>query len=385
MRKKSFVIFFIIIFIYYSYSDNSDDIVKFRGSISLPLAYYFPNDPLKADNHISIIDYVYYYDYTDDGDEDFDHHDKDDPVRTIKAVPYQIESQLEFFLSIIYPLLRGNHFLLSNNNLKQEFIFKISPVSITGGMSVILTPFPFLILEAGTSFGTGWNIPAIGIYGLARDNHSGYDPDISEETIEGDNFFSPVMENWFKCTLQFDFSPITSEDVQRWTHIIMLASIKFNNILLLNYAYPERPYYWTTSLKLNGWDFNSSFIIGYKIPVIIDERKEEAEKKEWMGFVRHNNFSIMTIFMTDIGIDLTHYNYSKMENNGWGSDFISCKYGPAIIFDLPNNFNLFIGIQWKNNIKYNEETIGNMDFMKREYEDWYLSFHRIIFTFKWNF
>jgi hypothetical protein len=82
-------------------------------------------------------------------------------------------------------------------------------------------------LQAGTSFGTGWNIPAIGIYGLARNDISGNDPDIAEETIVSDNFFGTVMENWLKCTLQFDFSPVTPEKVQRWTHIIMLASFSF--------------------------------------------------------------------------------------------------------------------------------------------------------------
>lgn len=389
MKKKLFAIFFIIIYIYYCFSDNSDDenenIVKFRGYLSIPLAYYFPNNPLNVNNHISLIDYGYYYDFTDDGDENYKHHDQDDPGKEIKAIPYQIESQIEFSFSIIYPVLRGDHFLFKNNNLKQKFTFSVSPVSFTGGMSVILTPIPFLILEAGTSFGTGWNIPSISIYGLARDNHSGNDPDIAEGTIKSDSFFGPVMENWLKCTLQFDFSPITPKKVQRWTHIIMLASFEFNNTLLLNYAYIDRPYYWVTSLIQNGWDFNSNFVIGYSIPVIIDERKKKAEKKQWMGPVRHNNFSILMIMMTEIGIDLTHYYFSRITDKGWGSDFVSCKFGTAIIFDLPNNLNLFFGAQWINNKKYSSDSIGNMDFMRREYEDWYISFYRIILSFGWNF
>jgi hypothetical protein len=296
-----------------------------------------------------------------------------------------IESQIESTFSIIYPVLRGNHFLLKNNNLEQKFTFNVSPVSITGGMSLILTPIPFLTFEAGTSFGTGWNIPSIGIYGLARANYSGNDPDIAEEVIESDNFFGPVMENWLKCTLQFDFSPITPENVQRWTHILMLASFGFNNTLLLNYAYPDRPYYWTTSITLNGWNFNSNFVIGYIIPVIIDERKEEAEKKQWMGAVRHNNFSIVMLMIAELSFDLTHYYYSRMADNGWGSDFVSCNFGPAINFNLPYNLELFFGAQWHNNIKYSSGTIGNEDFTKRENEDWYLSFYRIIFSITWNF
>ncbi len=391
--SKLFLISFYIMFIsLYCFSDNTNDnnieeekIVKFRGSLSIPLVYYFPNDPFNVNNHISFIDYNYYYDFTEDGDEDYDHHDQDDPGGVITATPYMIESQIETSFSIIYPVLRGDHFLFKENNIKQKFIFSISPVSLKGGMSAILTPLPFLILEAGTTFGTGWNIPAIGINGLARDNHSGNDPDIAEETIESDIFFGPVMENWLKCILQFDFSPITPEKVQRWTHIIMQASFEFNNTLLLNYAYPDRPYYWVTSRTLNGWEYNYSFVIGYQIPVIIDKRKEEAEKKQWMGAVRHNNFSIMMVFMTEIGVDLTHYNYSKMVNKGWGSDFISCNFGPAIIFDLPNNLGLFLAAQWTNNIKYSSDTIGNEDFMKCEYEDWYLNFYRIILSFEWDF
>lgn len=389
MKKIFLIIFFIILLIYCCYSDNSgdvsEDLIKFRGSLSLSLLYYFPNNPLKVDKHISNIDYGYKYDFTDDGDEDYEYHDKDDPGSTIEAVPYEIETQIESTFSIIYPLLRGNHFLFEDNNFTQKFIFKVTPISITGGMNIILTPLPFVILEAGTTFGSGWNISALHLYGLARDNHCGKDPDISENTIESDNFFGPVMENWFTCTLQFDFSPITPEKVQRWTHIVMQASFEFNNTLILNYAYPDRPYYWATNLRLNGWEYNSSFVIGYEIPIIIDERKEEAEKKQWMGAVRHNNFSIMTVIEAGICIDLTHFNYSKMADKGWGSDFISCEFGPAIIFDLPNNLGLFIGAQWENDKKYSEETVGNVDFMKCEYEDWYIKFHRIIFSFEWEF
>ena len=386
MKKKFFIILYFITFIIYCYCDNSDDnIVKFRGSILLPLAYYFPNDPLNSQNHTSLIDYNYFHDFTDSGDKDNKYHDKDDPGRIIKPVSYLIETQIGFSLSIIYPLLRTNHFLFKNNNLAQTFIFEISPVSILGGMSAIFTPLPFLVLETGTTFGTGWNITALKLYGLARDNGSGNDPDIPEEKMESDSFFSTVMENWLKCTLQFDFSPLTPEKFQRWTHIVSMASFEFNNTLLLNYAYTDRPYYWKTNLNLNGWKYKSSFIVGYKVPVIIDEKKDVAEKRQWMGPVKHNNFSITTIFMTDIKIDLTHYNYSKMKDKGWGSDFVSCKFGPAIIFDLPDNLNLLVGFQWRNNIKYSEESVGNEDFMKRKYEDWYLTFYRIFLSFKWNF
>ena len=107
MKKIFFILFYLFIFVFFCFSDNTNDenenIVKFRGSLSVPLAYYFPNDPLNVNNHISLINYDYYYDFTDYGDEDYENHDKNDPGIKIKAVPYMIESQIESTFSIIYP------------------------------------------------------------------------------------------------------------------------------------------------------------------------------------------------------------------------------------------------------------------------------------------
>ena len=81
------IIFILIIFTAFkAYSeDNSTDNqgenstkVKFRGGIYLPMHWAFPYDPTKSDNHISLPSYSYYYDYTDDGDPKYKHHEKGD-------------------------------------------------------------------------------------------------------------------------------------------------------------------------------------------------------------------------------------------------------------------------------------------------------------------
>ena len=154
---------------------------------------------------------------------------------------------------------------------------------------------------------------------------------------------------------------------------------------LLNYCYFDRPYYWKTSSTLNGWNLVSTFALGYILPIKTDDRKQRAEKRQFRGYVRHNDISIVFLMWTDLNIKLTHYETAKIENRGWGSDFPGCIFGPNLVLNLPDNFSVFWGFHWKNSIKYSSETIGNADFMKRKYENWYVYFYRTVITVKWLF
>ena len=361
------------------------DRIKFRGSVALPLAYYFPVNPVTITNNAGLTDYSFDYDYTDDNDSDFEHHDKDDPGRRIKSIPYKIETQIESDFSIIFPITDSNHFLLNDSNFNLKFLLNLSPVTLSGGINLILTPLPFLVFDAGTQLGSGWNITSLNIFGMARINYSGNDPTIAKTIAKYDHFFGPVMQNWFSAALQFDLSFAAPQNWQNWLHIIAFAKAKFNNTQLLNYLYFNRPYYWKTSSTLNGWNLISTFALGYIIPITSDERKQESEQRQFRGFVRHNDFSIIILMWTDLNIRLSHYGTSKINDKGWGSDFPGCIFGPNIVFNLPNNFSVFAGLHWKNSIHYSSDTIGNADFMKREYDNWYVYFYRTVITVKWIF
>jgi hypothetical protein len=83
-------------------------------------------------------------------------------------------------------------------------------------------------------------------------------------------------------------------------------------------------------------------------------------------------------------LNLTHYYDSPMKN-GWGSDFAYVNFGPAMQFDLPNNYFLKLFFFFQNDKAYTSETVGNADFRERKYEDWYVYFKWMGFFFGWNF
>jgi hypothetical protein len=166
----------------------------------------------------------------------------------------------------------------------------------------------------------------------------------------------------------------------------MLADLKFLNTTYLNYSYYERPFIWLTKTKMNGWTFEPSFLFGYKIPILIDNKYEtDNEYNKFLGGKLYNNFSVILGIISRLKMELTHYNDSKMSDNGWGSDFINLDLSPVLIFELPCNITTTIGVDWTNGKSYTTDSIGNGDFRKREYKDWYINLDSIFLSIGWKF
>lgn len=251
-----------------------DFMIKFRGEINWAFAYYFGVQKGISSNHISPINYNI-LDYTDKDDK---HHTPGEKGEKVGHKGY-IETMLSVKYSLIFPFFKLNNFLFEDNKIKMNLIFNISPVTFEIGTEMGISPIAFLFLTAGTTIGTGWNISGIA-NGLARNNYGNVLSNEPEEILIKDSFFGPAMRNWFSLTLQFDFSYLCPKNNERWTHIIMMGKVKLEHILLLNFAYYNKPYEWQADNgeTLNGWYLYGDFILGYKLPVIIDKRKEEGEK-----------------------------------------------------------------------------------------------------------
>jgi hypothetical protein len=84
-------------------------------------------------------------------------------------------------------------------------------------------------------------------------------------------------------------------------------------------------------------------------------------------------------------IELSHYNDSKMSDKGWGSDFVDLTFGPIMIFDLPCNLSVILGVNWANGKSYTSDSVENCDFRKQQYEDWFVSFDSIYMSIGWIF
>jgi|GEM_PF-1164919 len=387
MIKRIIIILLIIFSLFMIYSeDNTDDnnyeslyylkntkhILKYRGTLSFVLNY-MPEyqDGIKPDNYFAPINYKP-VDYTDKDDPDNKHHEKDDEGRIIGGTIGGTQFELYLDYHIIVPFFRANNLMMRDSNFKFGIHTQLSPITSNIGMSITFTPFPFLEFQTGFLIGFGWNIPNFAA-GLGINN--GY--------MNRLNIAGPHLQYWASLKFQIDLAYILPKNIQRWLHIIFIAIPKLRYMALLSvqqdipYMYQECP-----GEKLGGWQFVAEILFGYRFIIIEDDTGEENRFIN----INHKNF-IITIgfyFWLDY-LNLTHFWDSRMKDGGWGSDFSYINFGPAIQFDLPKNFFVRFAIFFCNDKAYTEDTVGNIDFRNRKYDDWYIYFKWIALNCGWKF
>jgi hypothetical protein len=345
--------------------------VKFRGKVEIGFGYYF--DMWQGNANDKAGDFLYQkMDFTNQCDPSNRHH-TDNTGRSFGG-PGGEETGAFLQYSIISACFAGSNSLTSGNNLRINFNSKITPVSTGAGMDFVLTPVAFYYFSLGFYITGAWNIPALGAIGVA-------------ENVKGDpaspGYGGPILDLTFENTLQFDLSYVFGAELQRWTHVLFLASaiIKYRALLTVS---DNVPFFYENDRgeNLNGWKFDSNFIIGYKIPVIEDDAGSNGR------FIRlnNNNFAVTLAFAMQIDtLELTHYDDSPMNRNGWGSDFVPVKFSPVINFDFPRNFYLLVQFRFANSKRVTDATVGNKFYQDRIYEDYYIYFNRVAFMFGWKF
>ncbi|HOV14674.1 MAG TPA: hypothetical protein PK771_10350 [Spirochaetota bacterium] len=314
---------------------------------------------------------------------DYKRHNLGDPGRIINSGWGGLEGKIYINYAMIAPFLRADHFLFDNNYIALRLKSQISPVSLNTGAEIEISPIAFLVFYSGFMFGSGWNV---GFNGLGRNNALGFIKDKPKEILK-EPFYGVFFQSWFTTTFQFDVAALMPAQNKRWSHIVMKFSPTIKYMGVLNV--PEsQPFEWEAQggEHFNGWYLGGDYLIGYQIPVIEDIRKDEANKRQFLGFVKHNDFKItLMMWMEFIDVHLTHYFDSRMQDKGWGSDFVTMRFGPNIMFNLPSNFFAMVGFHFRNGRGYTYETAGNLSFMLREYQDWYVYFERIALVFGWGF
>ena len=350
------------------FRDKAEYFMKFRGSASFGFAYYFGvNDGVNNGNHTGNVSYTP-LDYTDNGDPSNNHHTINNEGRIIGNTWGGVELKLYANYDFIAPFLTADHFLFSGNNIKMSFFGGLSPISMEGGMGITFTPIAFLNFQAGLKIGSGWDLAGL-FNGLGRN---------IDGEVKSEPFYGTVLQIWFSTTFQFDIAAIMPKSYKRWTHIVMAATPKIRYISLLNVS-ENQPYRWEAGRGefFNGWSFLGNFFLGYQIPVIEDDIGEDRQFIK----MKHNNFKITAGMLVTLDyLNLSHFFDSQM-SDGWGSDFCYVEFGPLVNFDLPNNFFVTVLFLWRNDRGYTSETVGNLDFQQREYEDWYVYFRRFAFSF----
>ncbi len=350
--------------------------MKFRGSVSFAGYYFFGSQTGQRVGNISHISRDTYEvaDYTEAGDPLGQHHN-DGKGREVGTSWGGLKGGLFVRYSAIAPFLTADHFLFRDNNIKVTLKGDLTPVSLAQGISVTITPIAFLKFEGGCNIGSGWDF--FGIFnGLG----------INDGTcVKGrrQNFYGPVFHSYFSLTFQFDVAALMPAKYKRWTHIVMQAQpvVKFRCLLNVG-SDVSWQYNADRGENFNGWVMEGSYLIGYQIPIIVDDCGQDR-----MFLKRRNNrFTISPAMFFEIDKwNLSNMLRSTMASGGWGSDFCYVYFGPVVMFDLPNNMNVIFGCEWANDIEYTEQTVGNLFFQNRVYKDWYVNFSRLLLSVGWDF
>lgn len=172
------------------------------------------------------------------------------------------EAQLALTQTFVFPVLRGDHFLFSGNNLTTNLTFNASPLSMNAVAEAVLTPIALAQIKAGAQGGSGWNIPGLG-NGLAV-NHRRTDGARSFNDRTGSPFEGLVWKVYGGGILQFDLAAVLPGD---WNHLL------FQIYQEVNYrantaAAPGQLWEYEAEggLLRNGLNYYASYVIGYQMP-----------------------------------------------------------------------------------------------------------------------
>lgn len=199
---------------------------------------------------------------------DFAYYPKSEPVAkegsdVNRFAPLSgVYSGLEFRVvgkyNYIIPTPFGSNPLVKGNNLNLSCAFELTPVSIAPQFSVSFTPIAFLNFSASAKFATGWEF--IGIKGMGEyvSNQDGY-----KNLTPFKNYF---YEYKFSSLFQFDLGAIVPGD---WTHVVTMATydVIYKGLTGID---TSKPWIWQgTGEGFNGWNYNSTVVLGYQMPLIL--------------------------------------------------------------------------------------------------------------------
>lgn len=346
--------------------------IRFRGSVSAVFTYLFDcQDGITHPGHFASICYDK-NDYREAGK-----HHGDDGVGRVVGGNYggvQLELYNEYGFSV--PVLNFDTPLTKDNFLQFKAISQLSPVTLNAGATLTLAAAAFLQFQFGFLIGGAWDVPAFNVTGTGITA----DDDGNRITM---SFDAPILQFWFKPTFQFDLAYVLPPAYQKWTHFFLVANPQFLYQHYFGVDY-DQPYIYKADygMQFNGWKLTGDFMTGYRIFI----REDNSGTQD--RFLKVTNYTTILTFAFYLQIDhlnLSHYNDSKMKNGGWGSDFASANFGPALRLDLPYHIWTQFFFLFRNDRTYTDDTFAYADFRKRVYEDYYIFSKCIGFFIGWDF
>ena len=228
---------------------------------------------------------------------------------------------------------------------------ELTPVSVAVEPYVEFTPVAFLVFSAGMKAGTGWNF--IGINGFANYNNTTkkYDPVTP--------FKDWRLQFWMQGVFQFDLAAVLPGD---WNHVVTQASYKA--LYTKNTSQPDKePWCWQGSGSLvNGWEYYSSVVLGYQMPLII---QMAAVQFEFSGYYSNDGMKA---------------SYRPFKN-----DFMTTQINPVAIFKINEHHSVTVMLNFSSRRGFAVAPDADENVLDLSYssDEWF--FKRIAFRYSFTF
>lgn len=250
------------------------------------------------------------------------------------------------------PFLQGSGPLTSGNNLEVRIAGDLSPISLGGGVTTILTPAAPVSIEASLYAGSGWTVGNLN--GLALNT--------IDDPYNATPFGGLYIKTNLAAALQFDLAAVYPGD---WNHVVAVYR-PFLEYELNTGAEEDEAWQWQADPgeNFNGWNWQQGIFLGYQTPAL----------------KRLNTVGILT--QTEQRI--TRFGDSPMVEGGWGSDFLKVYVALIGIMDLKEGHALTIQAQFARERDYTDATVGNESFLNRSVDTdnptyWY--FRRVALSY----
>ena len=182
-------------------------------------------------------------------------------IKLIGAWP--LEAKMEAGYTLKIPMLQGESALFSGNNLKVKGLLGLSPVAATFGVDAVLTPIAVMELTLGGSLGTGWDFDAMELSGLLK----GAGTVDSGITLTADPLGGVYYKARAGAALQFDTGAIFPGD---WTSVLLRT---YHELMYQGYSVANKDEAWeyeTSGAKVNGFNYKGEYVVGYKLPLMLN-------------------------------------------------------------------------------------------------------------------
>lgn len=196
------------------------------------------------------------------------------------TAPYgAIEMRATGVYNYVIPLPFSQHPLVKDNTLTLSTALELSPITFAPKFDIAFSPIAFLVFSAGAKIGTGWNLDALSLKGLAV-----FDKE-KNDYISVTPFASYTHQWYLEGLFQFDLAAILPG---KWNHIVTQARYKFLYEGLWNAGDPHDFWRWQGTIeKVSGWQYLSSIVVGYQMPLVL---QMVALQFEFEGYFDKHDF-----------------------------------------------------------------------------------------------